>query len=212
MKRLIDSGLEQLASMLFHMGELAEQTVSLAVMNYLEGTHDYNQVKTLSATLSSMADPIEDIAFEIIARFQPVASDLRIIKSYMKICYDFRRYGRYALDIAQIYDRLGGMDECDLSFRKISKEMGLETMKMVTTSIQALRNHDAELAKTMSKMEEHVDKLYCDYLDKLIATTSTTECTISSLLVVRYLERIADHATYIGESIVYLATGKKITI
>jgi len=198
--------------MLFHMGELAEQTVSLAVMNYLEGTHDYNQVKTLSATLSSMADPIEDIAFEIIARFQPVASDLRIIKSYMKICYDFRRYGRYALDIAQIYDRLGGMDECDLSFRKISKEMGLETMKMVTTSIQALRNHDAELAKTMSKMEEHVDKLYCDYLDKLIATTSTTECTISSLLVVRYLERIADHATYIGESIVYLATGKKITI
>ena len=212
MKRLIDSGLEQLASMLFHMGELAEQTVSLAVMNYLEGTHDYNKVKTLSATLSSMADPIEDIAFEIIARFQPVASDLRIIKSYMKICYDFRRYGRYALDIAQIYDRLGGMDECDLSFRKISKEMGLETMKMVTTSIQALRNHDAELAKTMSKMEEHVDKLYCDYLDKLIATTSTTECTISSLLVVRYLERIADHATYIGESIVYLATGKKITI
>jgi phosphate transport system protein len=194
------------------MGELAEQTVSLAVMNYLEGTHDYNKVKTLSATLSSMADPIEDIAFEIIARFQPVASDLRIIKSYMKICYDFRRYGRYALDIAQIYDRLGGMDECDLSFRKISKEMGLETMKMVTTSIQALRNHDAELAKTMSKMEEHVDKLYCDYLDKLIATTSTTECTISSLLVVRYLERIADHATYIGESIVYLATGKKITI
>ena len=212
MKRLIDSGLEQLASILFHMGELAEQTVSLAVMNYLEDTHDYNQVKTLSATLSSMADPIEDIAFEIIARFQPVASDLRIIKSYMKICYDFRRYGRYALDIAQIYDRLGGMDECDLSFRKISKEMGLETMKMVTTSIQALHNHDAELAKTMSKMEEHVDKLYCDYLDKLIATTSTTECTISSLLVVRYLERIADHATYIGESIVYLATGKKITI
>ena len=212
MKRLIDPGLEQLASMLFRMGELAQKTVSLSIINYLEGTHDYKQVKEFSATLSSMADPVEDIAFEIIARFQPVASDLRIIKSYMKICYDFRRYGRYALDIAQIYDRLGGMDECDLSFRKISKEMGLETMKMVTTSIQALRNHDAELAKTMSKMEEHVDKLYCDYLDKLIATTSTTECTISSLLVVRYLERIADHATYIGESIVYLATGKKITI
>ena len=212
MKRLIDSGLEQLASMLFHMGELAQKTVSLSIINYLEGTHDYKQVKDLSKTLSSMADPVEDIAFEIIARFQPVASDLRIIKSYMKICYDFRRYGRYALDISQIYERLGGMDACDLSFKKISKEMGLETMKMVTTSIQALRNHDAELAKTMSKMEEHVDKLYCDYLDKLIATTSTTECTISSLLVVRYLERIADHATYIGESIVYLATGKKITI
>jgi phosphate transport system protein len=212
MKRLIDSGLEQLASMLFHMGELAQQTVSLSIMNYLEGTHDPTQVKTLSETLSSMAEPIEDIAFEIIARFQPVASDLRIIKSYMKICYDFRRYGRYALDISQIYERLGGMGECDLSFRKISKEMGLETLKMVETSIQSLKSHDAELAKTLSAMEQRVDKLYCDYLDKLIATTSTTSCTISSLLVVRYLERIADHATYIGESIVYLATGEKTTL
>jgi phosphate transport system protein len=212
MKRLIDSGLEQLASMLFRMGELAQKTVSLSVINYLEGTHDYKQVKELSATLSSMADPIEDIAFEIIARFQPVASDLRIIKSYMKICYDFRRYGRYAFDISQIYERLGGMDECDLSFRKISKEMSEETLNMVATSIQALRNHDAEFARTLSAMEKHVDRLYCDYLDKLIATTSTTSCTISSLLVVRYLERIADHAIYIGESIVYLATGEKTTL
>ena len=212
MKRLIDSGLEQLASMLFHMGELAQKTVSLSVMNYLEGTHDYKQVKNLSETLSSMADPIEDIAFEIIARFQPVASDLRIVKSYMKICYDFKRYGRYALDISQIYERLGGMDACDISFRKISKEMGEETLNMVATSIQALRNHDAELAKTLSKLENRVDILYRDYLDKLIATPSTTGCTISSLLVVRYLERIADHATYIGESIVYLVTGEKHTL
>ena len=198
--------------MLFHMGELAEKTVSLSVMNYLEGTHDYKQVKNLSETLSSMADPIEDIAFEIIARFQPVASDLRIVKSYMKICYDFKRYGRYALDISQIYERLGGMDACDISFRKISKEMGEETLNMVATSIQALRNHDAELAKTLSKLENRVDILYRDYLDKLIATPSTTGCTISSLLVVRYLERIADHATYIGESIVYLVTGEKHTL
>jgi len=162
--------------------------------------------------LSSMADPIEDTAFEIIARFQPVASDLRIVKSYMKICYDFRRYGRYALDISQINERLGGMGECDLSFRKIIKEMGIETMNMVSISIEALKNHDAELAKTLSEMEKQVDKLYYDYLDKLIETNTTTGCTISSLLVVRYLERIADHATYIGESIVYLATGEKTTL
>ncbi|PVX24093.1 MAG: phosphate transport system regulatory protein PhoU [Candidatus Bathyarchaeum sp.] len=212
MKRLIDSGLEQLASMLFHMGELAQKTVSISVMNYIEGTHDYNQVKNLETKLSSMADPIEDIAFEIIARFQPVASDLRIIKSYMKICYDFKRYGRYALDISQIYERLGGMDECDLSFRKISKEMGLETLKMVETSIQSLKNHDAQLARTLTEMEKRVDQLYCDYLDKLIVTTATTACTISSLLVVRYLERIGDHATYIGESMIYLVSGEKTAL
>jgi phosphate transport system protein len=87
--------------------------------------------------------------------------------------------------------------------------MGLETLEMVGASIQALKNHDADLAKTLSEMETRVDELYYSYLDKLIETKTTTGCTISSLLVVRYLERIADHATYIGESIVYLATGEK---
>jgi phosphate transport system protein len=212
MKRLIDAGLEQLASMLFRMGELAQRTVSLSIMNYLEGTRSHTQVKELSETLSEMADPIEDTAFEIIARFQPVASDLRILKSYMKICYDFRRYGRYAFDISQINERIGGMDGCDLSFRKIVKEMGIETLNMVGISIEALKNHDAELAKTLSETEKQVDKLYYKYLDKLIETNTATGCTISSLLVVRYLERIADHATYIGESIVYLATGEKTTL
>ena len=89
MKRLIDAGLEQLASVLFHMGEIAQETVSLSIMNYVEGTHNPPQIQELSDTLSSMADQIEATAFEIIARFQPVASDLRIVKSYMKICYDF---------------------------------------------------------------------------------------------------------------------------
>ena len=110
MKRLIDAGLEQLASMLLRMGEISYKTVSLSIMNYIEGTHTPSQVETLSETLSAMADPIEDRIFEIISRFQPVASDLRILKSYMKISYDFRRYGRYALDVSQIYERLGGMD------------------------------------------------------------------------------------------------------
>lgn len=212
MKRLIDAGLEQLASMLFHMGEIAQKAVSLSIMNYVEGTHTPTQVENLSGTLSSMADTVEDRAFEIIVRFQPVASDLRIIKSYMKISYDFRRYGRYALDVSQIYERLGGMHDCEPPFRRIIKEMAAETLDMVSSSIQSLKRHDAELARTLSKTEKRVDTLYYRYLDKLIETKTTTGTTISSLLVVRYLERIADHATYIGESIVYLATGKKTTL
>jgi len=209
MKRLIDAGLEQLAGMLFHMGELAQSTVSLAIMNYIDGTHAPEQVKQHSETLSEMAEPVEDMAFEIISRFQPVASDLRIVKSYMKICYDFKRYGRYALDISQIYERIREAGQCDQSLHKTIEKMGIETLEMVGTSIEALRNHDAELAKTLTKREKCVDKFYYDYLDKLIESKTTTGCTISSLLVVRYLERIADHATYIGESIVYLATGEK---
>jgi phosphate transport system protein len=194
------------------MGELAQKTVSLSVMNYLEGTHDPIQVKNLSETLSSMTEPIEDTAFEIIIRFQPVASDLRILKSYMKISYDFKRYGRYALDISEIYERLGGIKKCSSSFQKIINEMGLETLEMVGITIEALKNHDGELARTLLKTENKVDKLYYDFLDKIIECDATSGCTISNLLVVRYLERIADHAIYIGESIIYLATGEKVIL
>ncbi|MEM3441644.1 MAG: PhoU domain-containing protein, partial [Candidatus Bathyarchaeia archaeon] len=58
-----------------------------------------------------------------------------------------------------------------------------------------------------------VDKMYFDYLNKLIEKAQiTTECVISSVLVMRYLERIADHATYVCEAIVYIATGEKIQL
>ncbi len=86
-------------------------------------------------------------------------------------------------------------------------------LRMVNTSIKALKSHDVELAKTLSEIENQVDDTYFGYLDKLIEKApATNKCTISSVLVARYLERIADHATYIGESIIYLATGKKVIL
>ena len=212
MKRLIDSGLEQLASMLFRMGEIAQDTVTISIMNYIEGQHSPKQVDELSKTLNSMEESIEDIAFEIMVRFQPVASDLRILKSYVKIGYDFQRYGRYALDISQIYEKLGGIRELSPSFRKIIEDMASETLDMVRLSIQSLKNHNYELANKLSLMEDRVDKLYYQYLDKLMEKRTTTKNTIQSLLAVRYLERISDHASYVGESIIYLATGKKVTL
>ena len=72
--------------------------------------------------LVSMADKVEDKSFELIARFQPVATDLRTIKSYMKIGNDFARYGRYALDISFINDKLRRLKR----MRKLEQEMTLK--------------------------------------------------------------------------------------
>jgi len=207
MKRLIDSGLEQVSSMLIRMGELAQEAVSLSVISYIENSKNHIQVNEISANVSSMVDPIEDTIFEIMVRFQPVASDLRILKSYIKICYDFERFGRYAFDIAQIYEKLGGIKEP--AFKQILDEMSENTIKMVKASINALKCHDVEQARNLTGSEEKVDKLYSKYLDTLISSKITKLSTISSLLVVRYLERIADHASYIGESIIYLSTGER---
>ena len=79
--------------------------------------------------------------------------------------------------------------------------------------VDSLKSHDTNLARTLSETEKQVDSMYFEYLDRLVEKApATNKCTISSVLVVRYLERIADHATYIGESIIYLATGEKVTL
>jgi phosphate transport system protein len=195
------------------MGELAHETVSLSLESYIESTNAYEQVQDRSGTLIMTASEVEDKAFEIMARFQPVASDLRILKSYTKIAYDFERYGRYALDVSQVQNRLGGLEQCERWIHEPVTEMSKEVMNMVRTSVESLKSHDAKLAKSLSETENRVDSMYFQYLDRLVEKApATNKCTISTVLVVRYLERIADHATYIGESIVYLATGERVTL
>jgi phosphate transport system protein len=210
MSRIIDVGLEELSVMLCRMGELTYTTVSLSMEGCLNSTNVYPEVHEMSDALVSMSDQAEDKTFELIARFQPVASDLRAIKSYMKIAYDFARYGRYAFDISYITEQLGGLKECEEWIRTYIEDMSEKVLSMVRISIDSLRSHDAELAETVSKLEQEVDNMYFRYLDMLIEKEPVaSRCTISSVLIIRYLERIADHATYICESVVYLATGKK---
>jgi phosphate transport system protein len=213
MSRIIDIGLEEQAVLLVKMGELTYETLALSIQGYLKGKSVQQQVREMSDILIAMADKVEDKTFELIARFQPVASDLRTIKSYMKIGYDFARYGRYALDISYINDQLNGLTECEAWAKDYIEEMSEKVLFMVKISIDSLRKHDIALAKTISQTEREVDKMYFDYLDKLIsAEQANSKCVISSALVTRYLERIADHATYVCESIVYIVTGEKITL
>jgi phosphate transport system protein len=195
------------------MGELAEKTVSLSFDCYTKGTDVYERVQTWSETLVSLSEEVEEKAIELIARYQPVASDLRIIKSYMKIAYDLSRYGRYAWDIIFIYKRLNvKLNECTFPWMPL-KEISEKVLEMVHTSIEAIKKHDVNLAKTLGTMENDVDDMYYKYLDKLVEQApTTTKCVVSNLLFIRHLERIADHAAYIGESVVYLVTGERISL
>jgi phosphate transport system protein len=213
MTRIIDDKLEEVSVLLSRMGDLTCQTLSISLQGYLEGKSVQNDVRELSDMLLSMADKVEDQSFQLMARYQPVASDLREIKSYMKIGNDFARYGRYALDIAFINDKLDGLKECEDWVRDPIAEMSEKVLSMVKLSVESLKKLDVNLAKTISPTEREVDKMYIDYLQDLIGAEKTnSKCLISSALMTRYLERVADHATYVCESIVYIVTGEKVTL
>ena len=211
MKRLLDSGLEELSTVVFRMGELAEEAIDESIAGFLEGMDVSTRVRSLAEIIVTMGVDAEDKAFELIAKYQPVASDLRIIKSYMKIAYDLERFGRYAWDISFIHKKLAKSEKC-IHFGDLLEKITEKVTAMVRTSIGALKNHDAESARTLAKTEQEVDDVYFRYLDQLAKAHPATECLTSNLLVVTYLERISDHAAYLGESVIYIATGEKVIL
>jgi len=214
MQRLLDSGLEELTVMVYKMGEVAEKALAISINGFVDGKDVSKDVLELSEILVNRTVEVEEKAFSLIAKYQPVASDLRIINSYMKVAYDFERYGRYAWDISFITTRFDGksLNLNKWMFEYIGK-MAEKVLEMVRVSINSLKSLDPELVKTMIRAENTVDKAYFEYLDKLVEQAGVTnQITISSVLIVRYLERIADHAMHIMEAIVYIATGEKVTL
>jgi phosphate transport system protein len=83
---------------------------------------------------------------------------------------------------------------------------------MVRTSVVALKEQDLELAKTLATTEKEVDELYFANLDQLSKTRVQKKSVMCNLLVSRFLERIADHTTYVGEAIVYIVSGQKLSL
>jgi phosphate transport system protein len=213
MQRLLDQGLEELTVMVYKMGTVAEKALSISVNGFVEGRELSKDVGELSEVLVNRTVEVEEKAFGLIVKYQPVATDLRIINSYMKVAYDFERCGRYAWDISSISKRFNGQKTCEDWIFEYIKQMAEKVLQLVSISINSIKRLDAELVKATTETEQEIDNMYFEYLGKLLELEGVTnKCTISSVLVVRYLERIADHAMHINESVVYIATGEKTTL
>ena len=203
MPRLMDMGLEKLNSLMLEMATLSEDAVAEAIDAYQHGTKGH-QVTEWSERLRTLHRQVSELSMELIARYQPVASDLRYIKACFEISYGFFRFGRYAKDITEVLEMFGDLSRCDHS-RVI--ETAKKTQEMIRMSIDAFTRKDVELAKQIPAMDDVVDERYRKNLREVISGTGDMKCPLSATLILRYLERIADHATYIAESVVYIVMG-----
>ncbi len=193
------------------MASLAENTVIKSIESYKEDNLETTkEIFESSAKLRFLQDEVSELTIELIARFQPVATDLRYIKSCMEISYGFSRFGRYAYDIITALEIFGPLMLCDKSSVYRMSETVLEMMK---TSVSALRLLDNSMSNKIYEMEDYVDIIYKKsireyakiiYLDN---TYPDNRCNISSALILKYLERISDHSCYIADSVNYIVTG-----
>jgi phosphate transport system protein len=203
--RPLDAGLNVMSETLLQMADLAERTVEASVSAAAQGGKIDEQVRVWSNELQGRYDDVEEKAVELIARYQPVASDLRVIKSNMKIAYDLARLGRYAYDIVQVLDLI---DSGKAANRAFLEEMSEKVLGMMRLSFKTLRTHDVQVARQLIKMDDEVDGLYRGYLTRLIGNANLKPAeAVSTALVARHLERIADHAWYIAQSVNYMVTG-----
>lgn len=212
MTRLLDLGLKRISNIVMDMANLSVRSVDSAIDAYGKGTGSKDQIFKWSEQLRVLQDEATELAMELIARYQPVATDLRFIRSCMEISYGFSRFGRYAYDIMDIIGTMGSIAHCD---KTPVMEMAGTAREMIHLSIKALQTRDKNAAEKLYQMDDTVDALYRKYLREVITPTTkkgTNEmlkdprCYLSTLLILRYLERIADHACYIGDSVHYIVT------
>jgi phosphate transport system protein len=203
----MDIGLERLRNMIIDMGKLSDSTVSTAIDAYVQGKDMRDRIYGWSEELRMLQDEVSELAVELLARYQPVATDLRFIKSCMEIAYGLSRFGRYAHDISDVFGIFGDLSSCDKSS---IQEAGEHTKTMIHLSIKAFNERDVELANRVRKMDDIVDNIYLSFVKRAAhGSAIDLKCTVSGTLILRYLERIADHATYVGESVLYITSGER---
>jgi phosphate transport system protein len=187
------------------MANLSEKSVSASIESYISGKAEVGEIRAWSEEIRQLQDDVNELAFDIIARYQPVASDLRFITAAMEIAYGFSRFGRYAYDIAEVLELCGDLSGCDKSTVQLTSK---STKEMIRMSVDAFANRDVELAKNVQKLDDFVDEKYREAVDRAIhGKYSDMKCAISDSLILRYLERISDHSSYIGDSVIYIVTG-----
>lgn len=152
---------------------------------------------------------IENLCLKLLLTQQPVATDMRMISSALKMITDMERIGDFAADIAEIVTK-GGRTGTGYHIELIDR-MGRAVIRMVDEAVLSFTNSDLELAKKVSKSDDEVDNLFNGaknvLLDCIRNDEKLAERALDLMLVSKYLERIGDHATNIAEWVIFSITG-----
>ena len=143
------------------MGTLSLQSINMALDSYLAGKNMRQEAHKLSQEILALYDEVGDLTFDMILRYQPVASDFRLIRSCIEVSYGFTRFGRYAYDITTVRDMFGDLSECR---NEVIYTLSGEIKHMINLAIESFATLDLEKAKQLRTDEDLVDKYYNKHL------------------------------------------------
>ena len=213
MERKMDKDLTAIREKLLRMASLAEETITLAIRSLKDRDEDQaRKVYEIEKDVNRLDVEIDQDCMSLLALQQPMAVDLRFITSVMKSSVELERISDLSVNIAE--KSLVLMKSPLLKPLIDIPHMAAVTQKMVSDAIDAFVRRDDALAREVCRRDDEVDELYDQIFRELLTymmqDTSNIARAVDLLLITRHLERIADHATNIGEDVIYYVQGKTI--
>jgi len=209
-----DSYHEQLDAIgdgLVEMSRLAGSAVSRATTALLDADLELAQkVIAGDEAVNALYRSIEGQAFDLLARQQPVAGDLRVLVTSLRMVVDLERTGDYAVHLAKIARRRYPASAVPPELRSTILEMGQTAQRIAVKAGSVIASRDLDLAAELVRDDDTMDELHRKLFTAMLAASWQygTEAAIDVTLAGRYYERLADHAVAVARRVVYLVTGE----
>jgi len=209
--RHYDEALNSLKQQILLMGSKVEVMVADCMRALAEKDKTLaEKIVESDRAVNALEVAIDEQCIELLARYQPAASDLRFITRGLKIVTDLERIGDLAVNFAQRVKELADHDGCPADISK----MAAIVQKMLKDSFNAFVEGDAEKADGVFKYDDEVDEMTEKFVNELIERVSKEPGLVKTAFpttsIIRYLERIADHATNIAELAIFMIRGRDV--
>ena len=205
--------LDALKDKLLAMAALAQQSLEFSLEAYLKsdiGLCDH--VLEIEAAINAAERSVDEMAYDLLAKEQPMAVDLRFILSVIKINGDLERIGDQASNIAQRAMMMKDLPQISLPID--IPDMGQRVGIMIRRAIQSLLEADARLAESVLAMDDEIDDMNRAVQTELVEVMRqhpvVSTQALNAIIISRNLERTADHATNIAEDVIFWVRGSDV--
>jgi phosphate transport system protein len=210
MREVFHQSLEDVQARLVEISELVTVAIERATESFSSSDVALAEgVIEADAIIDEKAAALDEIAIEILARQQPVARDLRIVVTALRVSASLERMGDLAEHIAQLSRSRFPERAIPRGLKSTFTRMGELDVTVARTLTNLLRTEDLTFAEEIRNIDDSIDELHLSVFEKVLGESWKGEATatVDATLASRYHERFADHAVSVSKRVVYLATG-----
>lgn len=211
MRKVFHGELTRVSDGLVEMTRLARSAISRATTALLDADVALAEsVIAADAELDRLREELDTTAIDLIALQQPVATDLRMVVTAMRMSADLERMGDLARHVAKVARLRYPSSAVPAEFRSIIVDMGREAENLVTKAGSIIAARDLAAARAIESDDDAMDDLHRQFYERISAAdwSHGTEAAVDMTLVSRYYERYADHAVSVARRVIYLVTGQ----